>query len=209
MIEPIRSVAVSGSLSAPSRSSRLALLLLRALEAQAQVEPHLVEIGQLGPLLGHGLGRMGLPAAARAALELVESADLLVAATPVYRGSYSGLFKHFFDLVDQDALQDVPVILAASAGSARHALMLEHALRPLFSCFRAQSVPMAIFACGSELQEDGGASPELSARAAQAARQAIRLLQRRPRLDLSQPSSHIGEVLSRALASRGESRETE
>jgi FMN reductase len=184
----IRSVAVTGSLNAPSRSSRLAELILRAVQQEVATDPYLVEIAQVGPLLGHSLLRAGLPAPARAALELVESAELLVVVTPVYRGSYAGLFKHFFDLVDQDALQDVPVILAASGGSTRHALMLEHALRPLFSCFRAQSVPTAIFACGDELRDERAASPELSARAALAARQAVRLLPRQPPLDLSLPA---------------------
>ena len=183
----VRAVAVTGSLSVPSRSTRLAQLILRAVQAQIPAEPYLVEIAQVGPLLGHGLTRSGLPGPARAALELVESAELLVVATPVYRGSYAGLFKHFFDLVDQDALVDVPVILGACGGTARHALMLEHALRPLFSCFRAQSVPTALFASGDELSEDGSVSSELSARAAQAARQAARLLPRRPPIDLSLP----------------------
>jgi len=191
----VRTVAVTGSLSAPSRSSRLAELIVDAVQAQVAAEPYLVEIAQVGPLLGHGLARRGLPAPARAALELVESAELLVVATPVYRGSYAGLFKHFFDLVDQDALVDVPVILAASGGSPRHALMLEHALRPLFACFRAQTVPTAIFVSDAELQDPCAASPELQARAVLAARQALRLLERRP------PLTPIVHELGRPTAS--------
>lgn len=66
--------------------------------------------------------------------------------TPVYRGSYTGLFKHFFDFIDQDALVDTPVLLAATGGSERHALMIDHQLRPLFSFFQARTLPLGVYA---------------------------------------------------------------
>jgi FMN reductase len=75
-------------------------------------------------------------------LAAVEAADALIVGTPVYRASFTGLFKHFFDFVEQTALVDVPVLLAASGGSDRHALVLEHQLRPLFSFFQAQTLPI-------------------------------------------------------------------
>lgn len=76
----------------------------------------------------------------------VEAADALIVGTPVYRASFTGLFKHFFDFVEQTALVDVPVLLAASGGSDRHALVLEHQLRPLFSFFQAQTLPIGVYA---------------------------------------------------------------
>ena len=78
-------------------------------------------------------------------LAAVEAADALIVGTPVYRASFTGLFKHFFDFVEQTALVDVPVLLAASGGSDRHALVLEHQLRPLFSFFQAQTWPMGVY----------------------------------------------------------------
>jgi MsuE subfamily FMN reductase len=82
-------------------------------------------------------------------LAAVEAADALIVGTPVYRASFTGLFKHFFDFVEQTALVDVPVLLAASGGSDRHALVLEHQLRPLFSFskhkpYRLASMPLIV-----------------------------------------------------------------
>jgi FMN reductase len=82
----------------------------------------------------------------RHAIEEVTSADALIAVTPLYSGSYNGLFKSFFDVLDPDALTGKPVLLAATGGTARHSLALEHAIRPLFSYLRMQTVPTAVFA---------------------------------------------------------------
>jgi FMN reductase len=82
----------------------------------------------------------------REAIQAVEQADLLIVASPVYRASYTGLFKHFFDFVHHEALFDLPVLLAATGGSERHALVIEHQLRPLFSFFQAQTLPLGIAA---------------------------------------------------------------
>ena len=84
---------------------------------------------------------------------------MLVVATPVFRGSYTGLFKHFFDFVHQDALIDKPVLLAATGGSERHALVIDHQLRPLFSFFQARTLPLGIYATDKDfvdyrLQDD-------------------------------------------------------
>ena len=84
---------------------------------------------------------------------------MLVVATPVFRGSYTGLFKHFFDFIDQDALIDKPVLLAATGGSERHALVIDHQLRPLFSFFQARTLPLGVYATDKDfvdyrLQDD-------------------------------------------------------
>lgn len=71
-------------------------------------ERHLVEIGALAPHFAGALWRTQVPGTVEQALCLVEQADVLVVATPVYRGSFTGLFKHFFDFIDQDALIDTP-----------------------------------------------------------------------------------------------------
>lgn len=90
----------------------------------------------------------------RDAVDAVTSADGLIAVTPVFTGSYSGLFKSFFDVIDKDALAGTPVLIAATGGTARHSLVLEHAMRPLFSYLRAVVVPTAVYAA----TEDWGAA---------------------------------------------------
>src|SRR5690606_31461968 len=94
--------------------------------------------------------REGIAAEIEESLREVEEAHLLIATTPVFRGSYTGLFKHFFDLIDQYALANKPVLLAATGGGEHHALILEHALRPLFGFFQAMTVPVAVFASAAD-----------------------------------------------------------
>jgi len=81
-----------------------------------------------------------------ALLDQVRDADALVAVTPIFSASYSGLFKTFFDVLPPETLVGKPVLIAATAGSARHSLALEHALRPLFAYLRAVVVPTSVFA---------------------------------------------------------------
>ncbi|WP_225845347.1 FMN reductase [Streptomyces sp. HPF1205] len=101
----------------------------------------------------------GFPGPAlRDAIDAVTSADGLIAVTPVFTGSYSGLFKSFFDVVDKDALGGTPVLIAATGGTARHSLVLEHAMRPLFAYLRSVVVPTAVYAA-SEDWGTGGDDP--------------------------------------------------
>ena len=74
------------------------------------------------------------------------SADALVLASPVYKGSYCGLFKHLFDLLDPLSLAGKPVLLGATGGGPRHALVIEHQLRPLLGFFEAQTLATGIYA---------------------------------------------------------------
>ena len=82
----------------------------------------------------------------RATLDAVRDADAVIAVTPVFQASYSGLFKTFVDVLDDGALRGTPVLMAATAGTARHSLVLEHAMRPMFSYLKATTVPTAVFA---------------------------------------------------------------
>lgn len=120
--------------------------LLDLIAEEVPCEQQLVELGRLAPQLAGAVRRSQLPHAVERELEAVERADVLVVATPVFRGSYTGLFKHFFDFIDQDALVDKPVLLAATGGSERHALVIDHQLRPLFSFFQTRTLPLGIYA---------------------------------------------------------------
>ena len=142
MTRPLRLAAVSGGLQRPSKSAALAEHLLDLIADEIPCEQRLVDLGQLAPKLAGTVWRSQLPDAVERELAAVEQADVLVVATPVYRGAYTGLFKHFFDFIHQDALIDKPILLAATGGSERHALVIDHQLRPLFSFFQARTLPL-------------------------------------------------------------------
>ncbi|SDC15422.1 FMN reductase [Acinetobacter boissieri] len=139
-------VAVSGGLNTPSKTESLVQNILDELSSAIDIQVHFVKLSEIGPLLGGAIYRHQLPERVQQDLEKIESADALIVGTPVYRASFTGLFKHLFDFVEQTALVDVPVLLAASGGSERHALVLEHQLRPLFSFFQAQTLPIGVYA---------------------------------------------------------------
>lgn len=110
--------------------------------------------------------------ALRAALDAVAGADALVAATPVYAAGPSGLFTSFFQILDTDALIGTPVVLAATAGTSRHALVADDQMRGMFGYLRAMTVPTALFAA----PEDWGDSA-LTTRIDRAALELLALVQ--------------------------------
>jgi FMN reductase len=171
----VKTVIVSGSASRPSRTLLLAEQISIALGQHLDLDLHVVDIAIVGSELGRALTRSDLSEAAERALGLVESAQILIAATPVYRGSYSGHFKHLFDLIDQEALVDVPVILAATGGGERHCLVIEHQLRPLFAFLQAFAVPVGIYATHTDFRDGVLTSELVRTRVTQAARQAAQL----------------------------------
>jgi FMN reductase len=115
----------------------------------------------------------------QSAVDTVVGADGLIAVSPIFSASYSGLFKTFFDVLDKEALTGKPVVLGATAGTARHSLALEHALRPLFAYLRAVVMPTAVFAA-SEDWAGGGADTALAGRIDRAAGELADLMAGRP-----------------------------
>jgi FMN reductase len=87
----------------------------------------------------------------------VTGADGLIAVSPVFSASYSGLFKSFFDVIDQRSLEGMPVVIGATGGTARHSLVLDHALRPLFSYLHASVMPTGVFAATDDWGSADGA----------------------------------------------------
>jgi FMN reductase len=146
----LRVVVVNGSPSRPSKTMGLVQVILDRLEESFPVETSRIDVYRLGPAFTGSIERGEAPEEVQAKLRLAEDADLLIAAVPVYRGSYPGMFKHFFDLIDQYALANKPVLLAATGGGDHHALVLEHALRPLFGFFQALTIPVAFFASAGD-----------------------------------------------------------
>lgn len=112
----------------------------------------------------------------QAAKDTVTGADGVIAATPIFSASYNGMFKDFFDVLDEDTLAGVPVLMAATAGTARHSLALEHALRPLFAYLKATVVPTAVFAASEDWGNGGEVDGGLTARIERAAGQLADLM---------------------------------
>ncbi|MGY1839553.1 MULTISPECIES: NAD(P)H-dependent oxidoreductase [unclassified Modestobacter] len=147
MSRPLQVVVVNGSPRAEgSKTMGLAGVVTDTLADLMPIEVRRVDVYGLGAGFTGAVTRDDVPADVEEALRLVETADLLIPAVPVYRASYPGMFKHLFDLVDQYALANKPVLLVATGGSDRHALVLEHQLRPLFGFFQALTVPVAFYA---------------------------------------------------------------
>lgn len=184
MPRALKTVIVNGSLSRPSRTRVLLQALHERLAEQHPLHVQYIDLVDLLPQVGTALTQEALPPKARQAVQAIEQADFLIVGTPVFRASLPGLFKHVFDLVDQHALQGTPVLLAATGGSARHALVLEHQLRPLFGFFGALTLPVGVYATPQEIEDGTIVSPALHQHIDLAVAQAAPVLhgvqQRRP-----------------------------
>lgn len=160
-------VVLNAGLSNPSTTKLLAERITHAVEAKLQGDILVTWIDirdytmDLGTLMTSGVATEALSRAK----DTVASATAIIAATPVFTSSYSGLFKMFLDALDPDSLIGTPVIIAATAGTQRHALMLDHAMRPVFTYLRTIVMPTGVFAA----VEDFGANSGLDQRIERAA----------------------------------------
>ncbi|AYL37484.1 FMN reductase [Streptomyces sp. PDY-4] len=154
----MRLVVVSAGLSVPSSTRLLGDRLAAATAAQTPADVQVVELRDLAVEIAHNFTN-GFPGRALAdAFDAVTAADGLIVVTPVFSASYSGLFKSFFDTLsvsDPEALAGKPVLIAATGGTARHSLVLDHALRPLFSYLKAVVVPTGVYAASEDWGAEG------------------------------------------------------
>lgn len=176
---------VSGGLSVPSSTrllgDRLTAATVEALKARGEdTTVEVVELREHARDLADNLATGFANTALRTAVDTVTGADGLIAVTPIFSASYSGLFKTFFDVLDKDSLVGKPVLLGATAGTARHSLALEHAVRPLFSYLRAVTVPTAVFAATEDWAGAGGIDRALAGRIDRAAGELADLIAGRP-----------------------------
>lgn len=171
MSEPLRIVAVSGNVQRPSKSRTLAGAIAGAIADKLPGRIEQYDILDAQPGLGTALARTDLTPEALQVVEAIEQSDVLVVSTPTYKGSYTGLFKHLIDFVDMKALAGRPVVISATGGAARHALLIEHQLRPLFGFFSAWTIPAGIFAEDKQFDGQTPKDPALLERIALAAQQ--------------------------------------
>jgi FMN reductase len=177
-----RLVAVSAGLGQPSATRLLADRLVdatvqRAREDAVAAEVTVVELREHAQDLVNNL-LTGFPSPRlRTTVDAVLGADALIVVSPIFNASYSGLFKLFFDVIERDALAGKPVLLAATGGTTRHSLALEHALRPLFAYLAAATVPTAVYAAAEDWGSGGGAlDGGLAERIERAARELVAAL---------------------------------
>ncbi|MEH1169691.1 FMN reductase [Micromonospora sp. CPCC 205539] len=175
---------VSAGLSQPSSTRLLADQLAAAVRAELEragehVELVSVDLREHAHDVVNNMLTGFPPAALREATDAVTGADGIIAVTPIFSASYSGLFKSFFDVLDSEALAGRPVLIGATGGTARHSLALEHALRPMFSYLRAVVVPTSVFAAPEDWS-GGSADGALRARIERASGELADLVRQRP-----------------------------
>lgn len=168
---------ISSGLREPSSTRLLADRLAMAVRAELSepgLELPVIELRHHGRaimdamLTGYPSGEL------REAFDTVAGADGLIAVTPAFNASFSGLFKSFFDVLPLPSLQDMPVLIGATGGTERHSLVLEHALRPMFSYLHAVVSPMAVYAATDDFAGTG--TDSLDQRINRAAAAYVRLL---------------------------------
>lgn len=196
-----RIAVVSAGLSNPSSTRMLADRLagetvaqLAALDIQATID--VIELRDLAHDITNNLLTGFAPAELDRAINSVYSADALIAVTPIFSTSYSGLFKSFIDVLDPDALTGKPVLIGANAGTPRHSLAIDYAIRPLFAYLHAEAVSTGVFAASSDWGGAGDDVAPLSKRVEKGARELAEAIARKDAAksdDPFDPANYLGE----------------
>ena len=169
---PLRNVVLfSGNVLRPSKSRALASRIGERLAAVGNVNLTPLDLYDAGRALGAAYARSELSAQAEHVVSSLENADALVVVTPIHNGSYPGLFKHLIDFIDRDALAGKPVLLGASGGGQRHAMMIGHQLVPLFGFFAAQISAYPVFEPDPALETAPDEIDQMASRIDRAVRQ--------------------------------------
>lgn len=148
-----RFVAFAGSWNQPSKTRKLVAQTAEKAVARFGGSAHIFDVADLGPDFAAIRDASQAGDVLRGHLAEFVGADALIVASPVYKGSYTGLFKHFIDLIDPTALIGKPVLLAATGGGDRHALVIEHQLRPLFGFFETNTLATGFYASPGDFDE--------------------------------------------------------
>jgi FMN reductase len=173
-------VGFSGNLARPSKTRGFVQHFVNEIADRHGLAATTFDLDDVGPSLGSARLARDLDKAGRRVLDAVTAADVLVVGSPTYKGSYTGLFKHFFDLIEPNALRGKPVLLAATGGGERHALMVEHQLRPLFAFFESLVLPTAVYGTDKDFRDGTLVSEAIRGRGDQAIEEAgLALVSRR------------------------------
>lgn len=174
-------IAFSGSFNRPSKTTALVNYIGEKVAKKFGTEVVTYDLLDIGTTLGLAQRADKLEPKGQKIIEELTLADAIIIGSPVYKGSYPGLFKHFIDLIEPERLYGKPVLLSATGGGDRHALMVEHQLRPLFGFFMAHSLPTAIYASSRDFGPDNEIqSQDLVSRIAKAVNQFLPFLKSQP-----------------------------
>jgi FMN reductase len=174
---PFRLAVVSAGTSDPSSTRLLADRTAQRVTALAAQHGHpvtvsVIELREIAADVSTALVSQLITPKLQQAVTALAEADGIIAAAPVYKASPSGLFTSFFDVLDNDLLIAKPVVLAATAGTARHALVADDQMRPLFAYLRTMTVPTSLFAAPEDWSD-----PALNTRIDRAARELVLLME--------------------------------
>ncbi|OLR92340.1 FMN reductase [Actinokineospora bangkokensis] len=205
----MRTIAVvSAGLSVPSSTRLLAdrlatatldALRQRGVEARAETVDLREHARDLADNLVTGFANERLSEA----VTTVTTADAVIAVTPIFSASYSGLFKTFFDVLEKDSLVGKPVLLGATGGTARHSLALEHAVRPLFAYLRAVAVPTSVFAASEDWAGGDATTRSLHDRVVRAGDELAELVAARPPVEPVDPFADPVTSFAAKVGGRG------
>lgn len=196
-----RIAVVSAGLSNPSSTRMLADRLLAATARELgardiQVSADTFELRDYAHDITNNLLTGFAPTPLESMINAVVSADALIVVTPIFSTSYSGLFKSFIDVLDPDALRGTPVLIGANAGTPRHSLAIDYAIRPLFAYLHADAMSTGVFAASSDWGGTGDEVAPLSARIDKGARELAEAVARRDpavSADPFDPANYLGE----------------
>ncbi|WP_337270257.1 FMN reductase [Oryzifoliimicrobium ureilyticus] len=160
----LKLVGIAGSFNRPSKTYSLVSHTAKLASNAYGFTQVVYDLADVGPSLGTSLWRGQLDVQAQSVLADIVAADALIIGSPTYKGSYPGLFKHLIDLIDPLELRGKPIIITATGGGERHALIVEHQLRPLFGFFTARTLPTAIYASDRDFTDYRISSEALSQR---------------------------------------------
>lgn len=196
-----RIAVISAGLSNPSSTrmlaDRMAAETIKQLaEHDVEATADVIELRDFAHDITNNLLTGFAPAALEAALNSVYSADAVIAVTPIFSTSYSGLFKSFIDVLDPDALTGKPVLIGANAGTPRHSLAIDYAIRPLFAYLHAETVSTGVFAASSDWGGAGDDVAPLAKRVEKGARELAAAMTRKDAATSSDPfdpANYLGE----------------
>lgn len=164
MGQSFKFVGFAGSSSRPSRTRNLVEAITTTAAKRIGATSTIYDLNEIHPSLGSTLEPSKAPPDLVELIEAITNADALIVGSPVYKGTYTGLFKHLFDLIEPKALKDKPIVLSATGGSERHALVLDHGLRPLFAFFSADIVATGVYATETDFTDYRPSSSSLLSR---------------------------------------------
>lgn len=159
-----RIIGIAGSFNRPSKTYSLVKTVADLAGDRYGFASRVYDLHDVGPSLGTAQWRNDLDAQAASVVDDIVSSDALIIGSPTFKGSYPGLFKHLIDLIDPHELRAKPIIITATGGGDRHALMVEHQLRPLFGFFMSHTLPTAVYASDRDFTDYKVSSEPLSGR---------------------------------------------